>query len=464
MQTATQSVEFIAMINEESRIEPGRFDWTRAIIVGGAAAVFLAVSAFAVAPQLVGSLAGAKTHPGSGLHKSGLSSVPKSTTTTTTPTTATTQSQTPPSETPSQYPQPPGSVSPPATIAANCSSDVTVALRQWFKALPPGAVVYDAPGTCYLISEGLNFYKPKGLTIDGGTFEEQGWGVLSRIAFNVIGGTNVTFENLQILGPAIKHVYNREVEFQGGIELQGTLNAVISHVAIFDMRGDGITLVPLRAFQVGNLGGGGEMIRPVENLTISSVLINGTGRMGISLAAVNGATITNVDIRNVATDDFDFEADQSTEGAENVTIDGCTVGGGGALFVSNQGNGAGKYTGNILVENCTMLNRQAGTAILVEDIPNSGTPRGPFTFTDDNIWCGNSAFVSCLLVTRGDIVMNNSTLKFEWTPPEPVYRVITGSTVVFNNVDASNFSERGEIQHGSTVTINGGSWKPSGPR
>jgi hypothetical protein len=167
-----------------------------------------------------------------------------------------------------------------------------------------------------------------------------------------------------------------------------------------------------------------------------------------------------VDIRNVATDDFDFEADQAMEGANNVTINGCTVGGGGALFVSNQGNGAGKYTYDNLIENCTMLNRQAGTAILVEDIPKSGTARGPFTFVNDNIWCGNSAYTSCIVVSRGDVVMSDSTLKFMWNPPEPVYWVTTGSTVSFTNVDASDYSVLGVDRWQSTVTITGGSWVP----
>jgi hypothetical protein len=355
----------------------------------------------------------------------------------------------------------PTPVAPPSTIASDCSVDVSKPLRQWLQSLPAGAVVNSPPSACYLINEGINVYNPDGLTINGGTFVEKTWGHLSRIGINIQGGENVTLENLTIQGPAVNHhVYNKYVEFQGGIELQGTTNAVIQNVKIFDVRGDGITLVPLRALRWRNLGASGTMVRPVANLTISHVYINGTGRMGISLAGVRKAMLTDIDIRNVATDDFDLESDQATEGVVNLTIDGCTVGGQGALFFSNAGLGAGPYTSDITVENCTMLNRQAGSAVLVRNIPESHRLRGPFYFVNDSLWCGNSDYVSCLWVVGGNISVTNSTLTFKWEPQEPVYNVSDVSTVSFSGVDASGYSWKGSVGGRSTVTITGGSWIP----
>lgn len=442
------------------------FDWTRGIIVVGAAAALLMVCVVTAAPQLVG-LGGAQGAYGRGLHKLAATkptttTTPAPTTTTVAPTTTTTPSGGSTQSTP-EPPPPLGAVSPPSTINATCATDVTKLLNHWLNSLPKHSFVYDPPGSCYLINEGINLWEPKYFTIEGGTFEMQGWGALSRIGLNVIGGTNVTFEYLTIIGPDTTHVYNKSVEFQGGIELQGTINSNINNVKIFDVRGDGITLVPLRAFEVGNLGGGGEMIRPVENLNVSHVYIDGTGRMGISLAAVNGAYLSDVNIRNVATDDFDFEADQSTEGAENVTINGCTVGAKGYLFVSNQGLGGGGYTGNIVVENCTEENSQGGVSVLVEDPPQSVRPRGPFTFINDNLQCGNSAETSCILVNHGKVSFTNTTLTFSWTPSEPVYNINYGSTVSFTNVTAEYYKDKGESSPNSDVSIVGGTWKPEAP-
>lgn len=233
---------------------------------------------------------------------------------------------------------------------------------------------------------------------------------------------------------------------------------MISHVKIFDVHGDGITLVPLRALRWRNLGGSGTIVRPVENLTISHVYINGTGRMGISFAGVNGAMLTDIDVRNVGTDDFDLEADQSNEGVKNMTIDGCTVQGTGALFFANAGLGAGPYTGNITVENCTMLNSQGGTAVLVANIPHSYRQRGPFYFINDTLKCGNSVFVSCLSFRGANFSMTDSTLVFMWEPQEPVYDVKDVSSVSFTGVVASDYSWKGPVGGRSTVSITGGSW------
>ncbi len=426
LQTLTQRVDRLYMTHVDTKDQSQQLwhsDWTRLMMVLGAAAALFFALVFAVSPQNTGQAAGHKTAGGGSVIVA-----------------------------PTYY-------AVPSTIAANCSVDVSKTLRKWLQGLPPGAVVTSPSTACYLINEGINVYNPDGLTINGGTFVEKTWGKLSRIGINIQGGENVTLENLTIQGPAMNHhVYNKLVEFQGGIELQGTTNAVIQHVKILDVRGDGITLVPLRALRWRNLGGSGIMVRPVQNLTISSVYINGTGRMGISLAGVAGATLTNVDIRNVATDDFDLESDQSTEGVTNLTIDGCTVGGAGALFFSNQGLGAGPYTNNITVENCTMLNRQAGTAVLVENIPQSHKQRGPFYFVNDSIWCGNSDFVSCLMLKNANLSMTDSTLVFKDEPQEPVYNVTDVSTVSFTGVNASNYYWKGLVGGRSTVTITGGSW------
>ena len=359
---------------------------------------------------------------------------------------------------------PSGAVEPPSSIPANCSADVTSELQTWFDSLPKGSVVFSAPDSCYLINEGLNFMHPNwGLTIDGGTFVMQGWGRISRIGLNVFGGKDVTFENLAIIGPALHHVYDKRVAFQAGIELQGTVNAVIDNVKIFDVRGDGITLLPERYLVIdGNLGGGGGIIRPVENLTVNNVTVNGAGRMGVSFSGVAGANLTKILVKNVHFDDFDFEADNGDEGASNVTINGCSVGGQGFLFVANKGNGFGQYTYDNTIENCTMTNRQDGMAVLVEDPPGSKDPRGPFYFLNDNLWCGNSSEVECVIMERADVSFTNCNFKFKWTPPEPVYWIEEDSHITFTNVTAKNFSRLGAVGGGSTVTIQGGTWESYG--
>lgn len=443
------------------------FDWTRAVIVVGSVLALLAVCVFTVAPQLVG-LGGAQTAQGKGLHKLKALTAPTTSTPKTSPPTTSVPSTT--TTVPSaggnmsNEPLPPANATyVPATINATCATDVSHPINSWLNALPSGSFVYIPQGACYLINEGINLWRPIGLTIEGGTFEMLTYGDLTRMGINVIGGNHVTLEYVSVIGPAASHTYNKNDEFQAGVELQGTMNTTISHVRVYDVHGDGFELVPLRAEEVGNSGGGGTIVRPVENLVVNNLVVDGTGRMGVSLASVNGAQLTNLAIRNVAFDDFDFEADQSTEGAENVTINNCTVGGKGFLFVSNQGLGAGKYTGNITVENCTELNNQGGVSVLVEDIPQSNVQRGPFTFINDQLQCGDSAETSCVVVKRGNLTFDNSSLKFGWNPYEPVYNVGVVSDVTFNNDTVTGYKYRGILTGASQVSVVGGTWTPEPP-
>jgi hypothetical protein len=432
----------------------GLFDWTRAVVVVGCVAALLAVCVFVAAPQTV-SLGAARAAHGKGLHKLAAA---KGATTPTPTTTAPAQSADAASGTSTEPPPPAGAVSPPSTLDPTCTTDVSKPINSWLNHLPENSFVYIPSNACYLINEGINLWKPLGLTIEGGTFEMTTYGALTRMGINVIGGNHVTLEYLAVVGSATKQVYNKDVEFQAGVELQGTMNATVTHVKVFDVRGDGFELVPLRAFEVGNSGGGGTIVRPVENLVVNGLYVNGAGRMGVSLASVRGAQLSNIQIRNVAFDDFDFEADQSTEGAENVTINNCTVGGKGFLFLSNQGYSAGQYTGNITVENCQEINPQGGVSVLVEDIPVGKTQRGPFTFINDKLQCGDSRETSCVVLKRANVTFDNSSLTFGWNPYEPVYNASMVSDVTFNNDTVTGYKYKGILTEASKAIINGGTW------
>jgi hypothetical protein len=351
-------------------------------------------------------------------------------------------------------------VSVPISISADCSTDVGKALRKWITSLPTNTTVLSPANACYLINSGVLLeFPPAGLTIDGGHFVETVNGDLWRRAFDVIGGTDVTFENLSIVGPDTKQIYNADKAFQSGIELQGTTDAVISNVTTADTWGDGITLAPLRG---GSDHMSGQIVRPVTNVTISNVEIDGTGRQGITFASVDGAEVRNVKVNNVAQDTFDFEADQVNEGARNVTIDGCTsrTANGGAFFADG-GAGGGAFTGDVTVANCTMVEPQGGYAIVIENIPGAEQPRGPFTFTNDVIRCGASSSVACVELNHADVTLQNSLVSFPTgTVHEDVWH--SGWNTVLNLVDnvVADYGHQGVTRRTSQVSITGGTWTP----
>ncbi len=162
--------------------------------------------------------------------------------------------------------------------------------------------------------------------------------------------------------------------------MEGTEGASIDGVTITSPFGDGITLSPLRG---GSDHHSNQILAPPTNVVVQDVSITGAGRQAIAIASVSGARITDLVVVNPARDTFDLEADQRDEGADDVTIDGCTASG-GALFFANAGSGTGTFTHDITVAHCAMAEPTAGDPVLVHDIARSTThPRGPFDFVAD---------------------------------------------------------------------------------
>lgn len=365
---------------------------------------------------------------------------------------------------------------PPPSIASDCSSDVSQPLGAWLRGLPSNATVDPPANACYQVDEGLSLKFPVGLTIDGGTYEnlstapsgQSGSGTQrGDPVFNVLGGSGLTLENMTIEG-VNPGGYLAKMAFASGIQLQGTQNATISDVTINATYGDGITLDPLRN-DSDHKGSG--ILSATDDATISDVTIDGAGRMGISFvsvggASVAGASVTNVSISNVGLDTFDVEADQGDEGSQNVTINGCTASTTGAGdFFADGGAGSGKNTGNITVEDCTMEEAQAGTALWV-DRPSSDTStnlRGPFLFENDTFDCGTSTTVTCVMVSGGNVTVSDSTLDFAAaSPAENVYTAAVSTMLSFDNDDVTGYGAPGTADSTSTVTVTGGTWTPAG--
>jgi len=367
-------------------------------------------------------------------------------------------------------------VSPPGTIAADCSVDVSSTLSAWLRSQAANTTV-DMTGDCFQVNKGLKLNFPTGLTLNGGTFEnlstmpppanghalQRGFPI-----FNLIGGSGVTFENMTLEGADPTGTYSAKMAFAGGIELQGTADVTMSDITVQGVFGDGVTLAPLRG---GKNHNNGKILSSVDTVSMSDLTVDGAGRMGITFGSVNGASVDGFTVSNVGLDTFDVEADQKNEGAENVTIDGCSSSSPATsnfarTFFSNGGVGTGPDTGNITVENCTMSEPQGTAALQVLRPGTSAVARGPFLFKDDTFACGQSTsatLVACVPITGSDVTVEDSTLSFPSPPPsEAVYNVATSSTVAFSNDIVTGYGSVGTVDGTSTVTVTGGTWTASG--
>jgi hypothetical protein len=235
----------------------------------------------------------------------------------------------------------------------------------------------------------------------------------------------------------------------------------VANVSVSHVFGDGVELGPLRA--ENDLSG--TILNPTENAAVSNVSVDRAGRQGVTLSSVNGATLTSIALTNIGINAFDLEADQWNEGAKNVTINGCTVGGDlGGLFFANGGVSAGGwFTGGITVEGCTMTRPQAGDVILVQDPSIKDPPRGPFTFSNNTLLCGSSVYVACVQSVNGNVSVRGSSLQMPaGTIHEPVYHASIGSSLVFQQDTVSLFGSLGWRDATSTVSVMGGAWTPYG--
>jgi Right handed beta helix region len=347
---------------------------------------------------------------------------------------------------------------PPSSINNTCGSDVSGAMTAWLTSLPSGTSV-DASRDCFLVNEGMSMTL-NDITISGGTWKDDTPPAASvpyediNAVFWLVGGSNITVENLSIQG-VNGAPYNEGVAFQGGIRSDGVQGLTISGVSVRGLGGDGITLT----------GSDRSPYMPTANAVVTNVTITDVGRQGITLSDIDGAKLSNLALTNIGLDTFDMEADNYGEVAQNVVVNGCTANGAGGDFFGNGGQAGGNPdTSDIVVENCTMEQAQTGTAIFV-DTPAGYGIRGPFTFANDWFDCGSSAYVGCVEVTGGTVRIVNSTLTFP-TNAEPQYRRVwdafADSSVDFTSDVVAGYSTTAEDGGDGTgvSAITGGSWTP----
>jgi hypothetical protein len=238
-------------------------------------------------------------------------------------------------------------ISPPASIADNCSTDATVALNAFFGSVPAGSTITLPANACYLVSNGpttLKLNHVTGLTIDGNgaTFEQRSYengscnGNVVQPVLHLTSDTNLSFNDLNIVGPANCGGSTNEGDY--GIELgqatPGNTNITFDGVNVMGVDGDGLAVMP----QLGTCCGVN------TNITFKNGSMSYIGYHVFTPEGVNGLYILN----NRFADDgnfMDMEVDANlgpSNGSEptgaaqwNITVDGNTFSAGAGLTVDS---------------------------------------------------------------------------------------------------------------------------------
>jgi hypothetical protein len=265
--------------------------------------------------------------------------------------------------------------SPPASIARDCSRDVTDALQSWIDGVPDGSTMSLPAHACYRVEGTLQIDDRHDLLFEGNgatlVAKTRGKGsrlrVRGRSMLAVRQSTNITVRDLAVKG-ANPHAGTSDAAYQPDFEAQHAfqLNAVdgvlLDRVAASDVYGDFVYL-------------GGAARTPSRRVTVARSHFDRSGRQGISVTYGDDVTIVGNEIANVARSLFDLEPNRRNQEVRRLRIEANTTGPVKNFFLANKGSGVD--IGDVTVVD-NVMRAPSGGLVLVFG-PKWGK-RGPFTF------------------------------------------------------------------------------------
>jgi len=187
-------------------------------------------------------------------------------------------------------------VTPPSSVAHDCSVDVTSALNAWFSGLASNATVSLPAHACYLVSNSptttLRLQALRGVTIDGNgaTFSQTSYDD-GRCGENVVqpilwlqANDHLAINNVVLRGPGTCGGASNEGDYgllmgQSGV---GNSNVTLDRVTIEYTGGDGLAIMPLL--------GTGTGIN--SNIVFENGVLSTLGYHALTLEGVNGLLFT----------------------------------------------------------------------------------------------------------------------------------------------------------------------------
>ncbi len=276
---------------------------------------------------------------------------------------------------------------PPASIATDCSVNVTPALLTWIATVPDNSTLSFATNGCYRIDDSLVLWERNGLTFEGNGATFRAFTISSPLSNNAQerrhiwfrGGSNITLRDLTVRGVNTDHKYHTAYAFQAGITLWGVQGALIDNVNITEVYGDYVT--------IANSGDAGSpnKLWP-SDITIRNSTFSFAGRQGFGISAGQHLAILNNVVNDPSLDYVDIEPDSSTvtdaqghmlgDGVKDFSILSNTFNG-RSMFFANTGHSA--VTDGVQIRNNTIH----GATIAVWVVGTPAQPRGDFVIANN---------------------------------------------------------------------------------
>ncbi len=208
----------------------------------------------------------------------------------------------------------------PATVAADCSVDVSGPLAKLIAAAPDGrrghpTVIRLRRRGCYRIDQTLSLRNRNHLVFEGrgATLRWVAKGLRGRRLWRLVGGSGLEFRNLNLVGPSpAPGLYIPELDNQHGFMVLGVAGFSLNEVTVSDVYGDFVYL--------GSTKGPEKDRRGSSNVVITNSHFSGAGRQGITLSWVDRVTIRGNRLENVARTMIDDEATSRAGGGRDVLV------------------------------------------------------------------------------------------------------------------------------------------------
>lgn len=225
-------------------------------------------------------------------------------------------------------------VSAPASIAADCSRDVTAELNRWIAAAPDNTTLSFAPNGCYRVDGTLLVVDRVGLVLEGNhaTFRAVTNGselvnttkIRMRSMWQFGRGSRLTVRNMVVIGanPAAGRgdlAYQPRFEAQHGFLIQGPQTMLVEQITMSDVYGDFVF--------VGAATNG---------LTVRDSTFTRNGRQGWTINGTNIIFERN-SISETRRSTIDMEPSFPTWASKNVTIRNNDIGKGRLFFFASVG-------------------------------------------------------------------------------------------------------------------------------
>jgi hypothetical protein len=206
----------------------------------------------------------------------------------------------------------------PASVNANCSTDVTQPLMSWIASVPNNSVLNFGSGACYRIEGTLDVEKRSGLDFqgNGSTFRSLNAPADTRQVWTVFDSQNIGFHNMTIDGSyASGGTFNANLQHAHAIAVYGT-SVDIGGVTMTDVAGDCVYF---------GKGWYNPLVRSSGSVHDSTCLRN--GRNAIAVTAGDNILVQHVTTGSIGYDVFDVEPNAGSGfGSNNVRFDSNTIG------------------------------------------------------------------------------------------------------------------------------------------